>query len=205
MHRSFGPDLVALAEEPGARDDEDVGVAPDVGRESGEGRRHAHDLERGVIEQLQARGALQLDLLDRTVGKDVHRQSQVAIELTARPGGKIEGADSLDLVAPVFLVLREAILHGVCAHGRYRHDRGLPGREARRAWGALASSRSPARLRAAASMTSSSARPDCGSAPRAATRERRSRYRARPRAAGRRRADTFSGAFLAQYHKPFIF
>src|SRR4026209_2581325 len=89
------PDLVALAEEPGAGDHQEVGVAPDVGRENGERHRHAHDLERGGVQRLQPRGAVELDRLDRAVGTDGDGEAQVAVELAARLGGIVEGADAL--------------------------------------------------------------------------------------------------------------
>src|ERR1051326_2845332 len=59
--RLFGPDPVAPAEEPGARDHEQVRIATDRWREGGERPRHAHDLECRRIEQLEARGAVELD------------------------------------------------------------------------------------------------------------------------------------------------
>src|SRR5262245_47199180 len=64
----FSPDLVALAEEPSSRDDQEIGVAPDVGRELGERRRHAHDLERRGVEHLEAGRAVELDRLHVAIG-----------------------------------------------------------------------------------------------------------------------------------------
>src|SRR6267142_7059327 len=113
--RLLGPDLVARAEEPSARDDEQIGIAPDRRRERGERARHLHDLEGGGIEYLQARRAVEFDRLDAAVGADRHREAQVAVELAARLGRIVHRAEALDLGAPILLVLGEAVFGGVGA------------------------------------------------------------------------------------------
>src|ERR671925_1473879 len=88
--RLLSPDLVALAEEPSSGDDQEVGVAADVGRERGERRRHAHDLERGRVEHAEPGRAVELDRLDVAVGLDRDREPQVAVDLAARFGRVVE-------------------------------------------------------------------------------------------------------------------
>src|SRR5262245_497800 len=111
----LSPDLVALAEEPSSSDHQQIGVAPDVGREGGERRRHAHDLERRGVEHLEARGAVELDRLHAAVGADGHGEAQVAVDPAARLGRIVQRADALDLHAPVLFVLRETVFRGIGA------------------------------------------------------------------------------------------
>src|SRR5512145_1722404 len=63
----FSPDFVALAEKPRPGDDQEIGIALNVGREGGEWRRHAHDLECSRVEHLEPRGAVELDRFDAAV------------------------------------------------------------------------------------------------------------------------------------------
>src|SRR5215470_8520158 len=102
-----GPDLVALREEPGSRDRQQVGVLADVRRESAVGPRVARDAQRCGIEDFEARGLLELDRLHRAVGADRDREPQHAVELAARLRRIVDRAVLLDLLAPGFLVLRE--------------------------------------------------------------------------------------------------
>src|SRR6185436_18560519 len=88
----FSPDLVALAEEPSSRDDQEVGVAPDIGRERGERPRHAHDLERRRVQHLEAGRTVELDRLDVAVGADGDREPQIAVDPAARFGRVVERA-----------------------------------------------------------------------------------------------------------------
>src|SRR5687768_9607072 len=111
----FSPDLVALAEEPSSRDDQEVRVAPDVGRERRIRGRHLHDLERCGVEHLQPGGAVELDRLDAAVGPDGYREPQVAVDPAARFGGIVDRPDALHFYPPVLFVLREAVLGGVRA------------------------------------------------------------------------------------------
>src|SRR3954468_15249918 len=105
----LSPDLVALTEEPGARDDQEVGVAPDVGGKRGERRGHFYDAKGGGVEHLESGRPIELDRLDRSVGSDRHGQPEVAICLAARFGRIVDAADALDLHPPVLFVLRESI------------------------------------------------------------------------------------------------
>src|SRR5687768_12783882 len=111
----FSPDLVALAEEPSPGDDQEIGIALDVGREGGEWGRHAHDLECRGVEHFQARRAVELDRFHAAIGSNRNREAQVAVDLAARLGRVVQRADALDLHAPVFLVLRKAIFARVGA------------------------------------------------------------------------------------------
>src|SRR5258708_39878338 len=98
--RLLGPDLVALAEEPSAGKDEQMGIAPDRRREDRDWASQLHDLEGGGIEYFQPRRAVELDRLDAAVRADGHGEAQVAVELAARLGRVVDGAPALDLGAP---------------------------------------------------------------------------------------------------------
>src|ERR1043165_7783354 len=113
--RLFGPDPVAPAEEPGARDHEQVRIATDRWREGGERPRHAHDLECRRIEQLEARGAVELDRVDAAVRTEGDGKTEIAIDLAAGFGRIVDRPHALHLGAPVLLVLGEAVLRGVGA------------------------------------------------------------------------------------------
>src|SRR5437773_9359058 len=111
--RLLSPDLVALAEEPSARDDEEIGIAPDRRRKGREWASQLHDFEGGGIEHFQPRRAVELDRLDAAVRADGHGEAQVAVELAARLGRVVDGAPALNLGAPILLVLGEAVFGGV--------------------------------------------------------------------------------------------
>src|SRR5688500_12998690 len=111
----LSPDLVALAEKPSPGNHQEIRIAPDIGRERGERRRHAHDLRGGGVEHLQARRTVEVERPDAAVGGQRDRVLQVAVEPAARRGGIVERADALDLGAPVLFVLRETVLGGARA------------------------------------------------------------------------------------------
>src|SRR5260221_14532912 len=98
--RLLRPDLVALREEPGPCDDEQIGVAADRGRKGGVGRGHAHDAESGGVQYLEARRAVELDPVNPAVRTNAHRQPPVAVQLAARPPRGGHRADALELSAP---------------------------------------------------------------------------------------------------------
>src|ERR1700752_1995803 len=96
------PDLVALGEEPRARNDEEIGVTPDRRRKSRVRAGHAYDLERRGVEYLEARGPVELDRVDAAVWPYRHREPQVPVELTASFSRIVHSADALDLRTPFF-------------------------------------------------------------------------------------------------------
>ena len=89
---------------------QDIGIGADVVRESLERGCEPHDADRGLVEHLVARGAVDLDRLHLAVGLDRDGELQRPVDAAhLRFLGVVEGADALDLEPPVVDVLREAV------------------------------------------------------------------------------------------------
>src|SRR5690349_11460443 len=96
--RLLGEQLVGPGEGPGPGDVQDVGVGPDVVREPVERGGEPDDADGGLVEDLVAGGAVDLDAFHFAVRLDRDRQLQRAVKLL-RLGflGIVEVADALDL------------------------------------------------------------------------------------------------------------
>ena len=150
--------MSGVGEGPGAGDLDHVGVLADVRRKARRRGRRADDAAGGLVEHLVAGGALDLD--DRTLPSApmVTDSSRCAVGAAAGGLGVVEGADPLDLLAPVFGVLGEAVFLGAGA------DELLSARPRRRSPSGPCRSGLDARHRGGAVQQVGSPRP--GAAPR---------------------------------------
>src|SRR5574338_478781 len=99
------PDLLALSEAPGAGDGQDVDVGPHFRREGGVGPGHQGDVLGGLVQLRMAGTLVDVHRLHAAVGAHVHRHSQTSVDLAPGRLGIVQGADALDLLAPVLHVL----------------------------------------------------------------------------------------------------